>query len=155
MPRTKQENTSPLVQNGKVIPLHIVELMARFEKLVDPYNNTLEMEVERQQIFGASFEDALMLQRAVTEDELYDHIKGVAVKAVEVISEIRDNSDTTTLKEMIELQLEIIDTLTTARAYTTTLCVHQAAAVWGVSVPHDFRVDEEGKVYSAEFPDAD
>src|SRR5688500_17689967 len=152
MARTSARNR--IVQNGKVIPPEIIAFMERFTAWLDPANDTDKTQMEREKIFSISFEDALDLQNAVTEDDFYRHLKAVAVTAIEVLSEVK--SDTTlTLKEMTELQVGIMQRLDEVRGYQTTIVLHRAADWWGVSIPRDLRIDGNAELYSDAFEDAD
>jgi hypothetical protein len=150
----RSSTRSPVVQNGKIIPPEIITFMERFTAWLDPENDTPKTHAEREQIFSASFEDVLDLQSAVTEEDFYKHLKAVAVSAIQVMADVKEDT-TLTLKEMTELQVGIMHTLDEARGYTTTLVIHRVANWWGVPIPRDLRIDGKAELYSEAFEDAE
>lgn len=149
--RDMMNEKGQLVQNGKVIPVGIVDFLTKMEEFLhDPTNR----EKLSSLLSAVSYSDALELQEAFTEDDMEARLKAVAVTAVECLSSVKNDPDQS-LKAMSTEQVEMMNRLDDVRAIASTLVAHLLAYHWGDDIPRDLKMEGDGTVYSATFEDAE
>lgn len=94
------------------------------------------------------------IQDAIRAEDIIERLKAVAVAAVECITEMGEHDDQS-FKEATVDQLEIVAALDNVKAAMSTLAMHRLAEDWGFDLPSDFRINQDGTVWSDAFEDAD